>query len=171
MPLALFGGCYTAGFQMNAGPRATRTQLVRNASTCIAIPADGRYGDQVYHGSGQTTAEAVNRAFAPYLNTTVLTAAGEAQHQALLDAAEQQCRYLLYSQILHWEDRATEWSGKPDRVALKLSVFQSKTGKTLDSMVFKANSSSFTLGGDHPQDLLYKPLKRYAAELFATPTP
>ena len=24
--------------------------------------------------------------------------------------------YLLKPQILHWEDRATEWSGKPDRV-------------------------------------------------------
>lgn len=160
----LLAGC--AGYEMNTGSSGQHTQLAGNVHACISVPPDGRYETQTYKGSGEATAESVNRAFAPYLDTTVLRTPGELQEAALSEAKQQGCVYLLYSQILHWEDRATEWSGKPDRAALKLIVFSVPGGKVLDSMTFHAKSSFFTFGGDHPQDLLYKPLKQYASELF-----
>lgn len=165
MAAILLVGC--AGYQMHVETPGQPTPLTRNAHACIAVPADGHYETQTYKGSGESTAESVNRAFAPYLDTTMLTTPAEAQEAALADSQKQGCVYLLYSQILHWEDRATEWSGKPDRAALKLMVLSVPDGKVLDDMIFHAKSSLWTFGGDHPQDLLYKPLKQYASELFA----
>lgn len=166
MTAVLLTAC--AGYKMNVENPGHATQLTRNAHACIAIPADGHYETHTYKGSGQATAESINRAFAPYLDTTVLDSSAETQKAALADSQKQACVYLLYSQILHWEDRATEWSGRPDRAALKLMVLSVPDGKVLDDMIFHAKSSFWTMGGDHPQDLLYKPLKQYASELFAT---
>jgi hypothetical protein len=73
---------------------------------------------------------------------------------------------LLYPQILQWEDRATEWSGKPDIAAVKLSVLSTDTGALLDSVIIEGKSGLATFGGDHPQDLLPKPMAEYAASLF-----
>ena len=54
--------------------------------------------------------------------------------------------------ILHWEDRATEWSGKADRVKVSLPLYRS--GSLVGSALVTANSSWWTFGGDHPEDLL-----------------
>ena len=55
--------------------------------------------------------------------------------------------YLLKPQILHWEDRATEWSGKPDRVKVSLPLY--KSGRLIGSALVSAKSSWWTYGGDH----------------------
>lgn len=162
--IVLLSGCASA-YHMDIGQAGHVTTIPRTAHACISIPNDGRYEDDKYQGSGKATAESVNRAFAPYIETTVLNEQGISQDQAISESKAEDCQYLFYSQILHWEDRATEWSGKPDRIALKLTTFSVSSGKSVDEMTFHARSSWWTLGGDHPQDLLYKPLKEYAKEL------
>jgi hypothetical protein len=74
--------------------------------------------------------------------------------------------YLLYPEILHWEDRATEWSGRPDQASVKVSVVRMDSGAVLDSAVVGGKSGLGTLGGDRPEHLLPKPLSDYAATLF-----
>jgi hypothetical protein len=73
---------------------------------------------------------------------------------------------LVYPTILHWEDRATEWSGIPDRVEIKIEIIGATTGKGLDSAIIKGKSGLATFGGDHPQDLLPKPVEDYVSGLF-----
>lgn len=65
--------------------------------------------------------------------------------------------YYVIPEILHWEDRATEWSGIPDRLEVKLSIFDGNK-KELASTIITGKSKWATLGGDHPQDLLPEPL-------------
>ena len=64
---------------------------------------------------------------------------------------------LIEPKILHWEDRATEWSGKADRVKVSLPLYRS--GSLIGSALVTANSSFFTFGGDHPEDLLDAPFE------------
>lgn len=75
-------------------------------------------------------------------------------------------KYLVYPTILHWEDRATEWSALPDRVEVKIDLIETATGKLLDSVVIRGKSGLATLGGDHPQDLLPKPVDEFVSTLF-----
>ena len=73
--------------------------------------------------------------------------------------------YYVELDILHWDDRATEWSGKPDKIEIKISVYNARLGTELASSVQSASRKWATFGGDHPQDLLPEPLIRYYESL------
>ena len=81
-------------------------------------------------------------------------------------ARSERLQYLVQPRILHWEERATEWSGKPDRISIRLELIEVSSGETLDTTVLSGKSRWATFGGDHPQDLLPDPLSRYANALF-----
>jgi hypothetical protein len=124
----------------------------------------------VYPGPGKRTAFEVTRAFSPRLEKTTQArgtgTAGQDKDGALEKAKAGGYTYLIYPVILHWEDRATEWSGIPDKITVEISVIDVATGAVLDSARIEGKSKWATLGGDHPQDLLEKPLTDYARTLF-----
>ena len=138
----------------------------RQASAYVAVSTDGRYGPTVYAGSGATVAQIVAAAFAVRLQKVTTGTKTEDLDQALASAKTGGFTYLLFPQILHWEDRATEWSAKPDIASVKLSTYSVETRQLLDSAVIDGKSGIATFGGDHPQDLLPKPMAEYVAALF-----
>ena len=140
--------------------------LERNASAYIAVPRDGVYGGTVYHGSGQNTAQIILAAFPKHLLQVVTAPAYEDYKKSLELVKKEGYNYLIYPVILEWEDRATEWSGIPDRVSVKITVVDANTGRVADSAIVKGRSGWATFGGDHPQDLLPKPTGEYASSLF-----
>lgn len=75
--------------------------------------------------------------------------------------------YYVVPEILHWEDRATEWSGIPDKVEIKISVFD-KRQTELASTLISGKSKWVSPGGDHLQDLLAEPLNRCIESLYST---
>ncbi len=162
----LLSGCADTHKLTRSGGSEVAVFLERQASAYVAVTADGRYGATVYSGSGAMTAQIVASAFAHYLGKITTGTKAEDLDQALSTARAGNFRYLLYPQILHWEDRATEWSAKPDIAIVKLLVLSADTGTVLDSVVIEGKSGLATLGGDHPQDLLPKPTSEYASSLF-----
>jgi Domain of unknown function (DUF4823) len=144
----------------------TTAPLSRDASAYIALPQDGRYGQILYRGSGAQTAQEVAAAFAPYFSTVSVATGIEDIATAVKYAQAGRYDYVFYPEILHWEDRATEWSGKPDLVSVKISIIQTRTGEIVDSGIIQGTSGLATFGGDHPQDLLPEALQQYAAALF-----
>ncbi len=88
------------------------------------------------------------------------------QFTLLASARKVGAKYLAVPTILEWEDRATEWSGIPDKASIKLSIIDLETNSTLDSVIIKGKSGIATFGGDHPQDLLPKPTYEYVASLY-----
>jgi hypothetical protein len=74
--------------------------------------------------------------------------------------------YYVQPKILHWEERATEWSGKPDKIRVKVDVYDAETQSYQSSVIFSGKSKWFTFGGDHPQDLLPKPIQDYLKTLY-----
>ena len=132
----------------------------------VMTPENGRYGDTVYNESGRQTALAVSRAFSPHLRLTKREIAVTDRASALKAAKAGGFTYVIQPQILHWEDRATQWSGLLDKIELRLYVVDVATGKVLDSVLIDAKSKWATLGGDHPEHLLEQPLTDYANSLF-----
>ena len=141
-------------------------KLKSSGSAYVALPNDGRFEQTLYHGSGKKLANAILIAFSPYLKTVVIGEKIERLDQALKTAGNGNHTYLIYPEILHWEDRATEWSGKQDRIIVKVTLTNVATGETLDSGIIKGTSKWGTWGGDHPEDLLAEPLNNYAVSLF-----
>jgi Domain of unknown function (DUF4823) len=110
--------------------------------------------------------QAVSAAFAPFMRSITVSPKPEEFDQALQSAKSGNYTYLIYPQILHWEDRATEWSAKPDVAFVKVSIINARTAEVIDSAIINGKSGLATFGGDKPQDLIPKPLSEYAASLF-----
>jgi hypothetical protein len=74
--------------------------------------------------------------------------------------------YYVVPQILHWEDRATQWSGRPDQIEIKITVYDAETSNIVASTRISGESKWATLGGDHPEDLLAEPVGAYISSLY-----
>jgi hypothetical protein len=142
----------------------TQAKLETSKSVAIATPANGSYEAKEYVASGQQTAAAVRSAFAKHV-VEVTTVPGCAVLSCLTDR-QLSFGYFVVPEILHWEDRATEWSGIKDKLEVKLTVHDAKSGRVLASTVISGKSKWMTFGGDHPQDLLAEPIDAYVNSLY-----
>ncbi len=141
-------------------------EIDRTKSVYISIPKDGRYGQINYQGSGVSASQVILMAFSIYVEKIETGHQFQPFDNVLAYAKKNKYGYLVHPTILEWEDRATEWSGIPDKASIKIVFIDTKTGKTLDSVIIKGKSGIATFGGDHPQDLLSKPVEEYAAIIF-----
>ena len=140
--------------------------LDRSGSAYVALTPDGNYQGDVYPGSGIATTNITATAFAPFLRRVVTGVAVEDFEAAIASARSRKLTYLLFPTIRNWEDRATAWSARPDRVAVELSVVVLSSGKVVDSVLIEGKSKEATLAASGPEDLLPDPLRAYAASLF-----
>ncbi len=163
--LALILGC-THTYEVTKSSQTTNAKLDKNAKAYVSVPEDGRYGDILYEGSGYTTAQAIQKAFAKHLSIVERGKQFETYKKALNSAQYGGFNYLIYPMITHWEDRATEWSGLSDKINVKLSIIDTQNNSTIDSAIINGKSRWGTFGGDHPQDLLHEPIGQYVDSLF-----
>lgn len=155
---------YTPQIETKAiqGQNAT---LVKEKSVAVLVPKNGEYETAVYQKSGAYTADAVREGLMHYSNDVAIVSKSDANDIfSLVDSDKYS--YMFKPEILHWEERATEWSGKPDRIEIKITVYDTKKRNVLSSQIFSGKSKWFTFGGDHPQDLLTVPIKKYADSLY-----
>lgn len=141
------------------------SKLERGKAVLIATPKNGTYDKKEYQASGQQTASAVQSAFARF-SDKVLISSRCSDLACLQSESANGYTYLVVPEIFHWEDRNTEWSGIPDRVEVKLVIFDSRSNSVVASIVISGKSKWATFGGDHPQDLLSEPIKQYVDSLY-----
>ncbi|HHF0510375.1 TPA: DUF4823 domain-containing protein [Vibrio antiquarius] len=132
----------------------------------IALSQDGQYGNHYYSGSGRMVSQAVKGELILTLNNVVIAQRPEDYNTALNFAASRKFDYLVYPTIMHWEDRATEWSAKADKVKVKIVVVEVKSGSVIKSGIIDGKSGLATFGGDKPQDLLPEPTKEFMSSLL-----
>lgn len=156
-------GC-TASYQQSHVTEVT-DKLDPDRGVYIFTPEDGSYNDTEYHSSGEMTANAVKSAFLMHAARVVITDDCSSVKCAVgINASE--FGYFVEPSILHWEDRATEWSGKSDRLEIQLVIYDVATGNELANASLIGKSKWATLGGDHPQDLLKAPIDKYVDSLY-----
>lgn len=96
---------------------------------------------------------------------------GATRYPESLDSARRKAvaanvAYVFEPTILNWEDRATEWSGLPDRITVRTVIWNAKTGSEVASTLARASSKWATFGGDHPQDLLPDLMANFVDRLY-----
>ena len=141
------------------------TKFSKEGPIIIATPADGFYETKEYRSSGRMTALAVRSAFVRQSSNTKI-AQDCKELECLKERYPNKFQYYVIPKILHWEDRATEWSGIPDKLEVQLSIYEQGTWKEIASTLIKGKSKWATFGGDHPQDLLPAPLNNYVESLY-----
>ena len=138
-----------------------------NAWIYVSVPESGRYGNYLYEASGWQTRDAVAQAFIPHVARVLVAKRVEPVDVARASARAETATHLVFSEIKHWEDRATEWSGLPDRITIQIRIYEVDSGKLLDSAEVSGKSRWATFGGDHPQDLLDRAVGDYVDLLFS----
>jgi hypothetical protein len=131
----------------------------------IATPVNGRYDTINYANSGTMTRDLL---FAGLTERGIRAAHGTASQKddALAEARQQGFNRLIYPTILHWEDRATEWSGLRDRAKIDIEIIDTATNRQLDHTVLDLVGTWWTMGGLHPQDLVEEAMEDYFGKLF-----
>lgn len=159
----VISGCTSTYHQRTVSD--TTTQLQNNKNVLISTPDNGYYGSTQYQGSGQMTANAVRTAFLRHTDQAKVTT--KCHGYSCMDMfLPDEYQYYVQPDILHWEDRATEWSGKKDVIEIKLTIYQTSTKEILSSVVLSGKSKWATFGGDHPQDLLAEPINNFVDTLY-----
>ena len=141
------------------------TKLNPYAGILISVPENGWYGEKTYTNSGKETAKAVKNAFLKHSKIVVISDSCK-KEDCLKSIDVEKYAYYVKPEILHWEDRATEWSGRADKVKIQVVVYDSSSKKQIAEFSYSAKSKWLTFGGDQPQDLLQKSLDHYVNLLF-----
>ena len=144
---------------------APAQKLQSGKSILIAMPSNGFYETKEYSGSGRATALAVRTAFARHTND--ITVSDKCKDlDCLIVSYSTPVGYYVVPEILHWEDRNTEWSGKKDKLEIKVAIYDATDGSELSTSIISGKSKWATFGGDHPQDLLPEPIGEYVDSLY-----
>jgi hypothetical protein len=132
----------------------------------VAIPFDASFKDTVAQESGKLTAQAFQAALLRYTRSVYISKFPESVSEALESARRGNLEYVVYPSILRWEDRATEWSGRRDRLALKVDLIDLRAGTIVFSREIESTGKWMTDGGESPRDLLTEPAEQYVNALF-----
>jgi hypothetical protein len=132
----------------------------------VAIPFDATFKETVAQESGKMTAQAFQAAFLRYTRSVYISKFPESVTEALESARRANLEYVVYPSIVRWEDRATEWSGRRDRLTLKVDLIDLNTGTIAFSREVEATGKWMTDGGETPRDLLTGPAEQYVNALF-----
>ena len=140
-------------------------KLDRSQGVLISIPEDGWYGNTQYRNSGRMTANAVRAAFTKYASRVYIDNSCHGG-ECLNTIDIEKYGYYIKPEILHWEERATEWSGKPDKIEIQLVIYDAVSKRELANSSYTGKSKWLTFGVDHPQDLLPEPTNQFVYSLY-----
>lgn len=163
--LVVLSGC-TASYQVEPLSGSQRPTLDPAAPLYVAVPEDGAYGETVYQGSGQLVTQAVASAFSARAGTVAVADQHVDRQTAMEQAAATGARYLVWPTIVHWEARATEWSGRPSRMALRVTIIDVESSRQVDSTAIEGRSRRMTFTSTSPEALLKEPLQQYVDGLY-----
>lgn len=146
----------------NKSVSAQSFKLIKGKGVAVIEPSMSRL---IYLKSGKYTASAIREALVRYANEVAIITDSD-DNNTVPSVDKNRYGYIFKPEILHWEERATEWSGLPDRIGIKITVYDTSNDNILSSLVFNGKSKWFTFGGDHPQDLLFVPVNKYVKSLY-----
>jgi hypothetical protein len=135
---------------------------------CVTTAKDGKYDGEPYPGSG---AELSGRILAVLRESKLghSTLVPEADDEGVKQCAAKGFEYMLEPRALHWEDRATQWSGLPDRISIDLTLSSVQPYKNIRHATFSAKSTWFTFVNNPPEDMLDENFANFVLDVVGLP--
>ena len=130
----------------------------------IVTPEIGRYGDIDYPTSGVDVVTALTKELKTYSQsiTTIMT---PVTIENIRDEDLQNCDYVFIPQILHWEDRLTGWSFRPDRIEVRFDIYNNQR-EMVNSYLITGRSAYVVWVSRQPNSLLKKPIRDMLKTFF-----
>lgn len=122
LTLSALGGCLSGPVSQPSDPVGALDESNGTSAICVLQPPDAFYNSKPYRGSGRSigdrTALGIERA-----GREARIVVGR-DDEMLKACHETGADLALLVELTKYEDRLTGWSGKPDQIALKLSLFE-----------------------------------------------
>ncbi|MBN3967023.1 DUF4823 domain-containing protein [Pseudomonas gregormendelii] len=134
-PFLMLTGCISIPDAESTKATGTSNIAANHSPICIKTPGDPSFQQHVYVGAGKLIAEKVRSGVEKSGRTSFV----------IDDPAKAQvagCQFMLDSQIIEYEDRATGWSGIPDRISLRVSLYPITDPEAQRSFMYIAKSSA-----------------------------
>jgi len=163
--VSLIVGC-RASYQVQNVGGANTTRLERDKGIYVTIPTDGAYGSTTYPGSGQIVSQAVAAAFSRHAVQVHVAQKQLTSEETISTARNLGAGYLVMPKIAQWEQRATEWSGRPSRMSIRLTILDVMSGGQISSTSIEGRSRIVSFTSTSPESLLRDPLARYVNGLY-----
>ena len=124
---------------------------------CVVVPSDSSFGNESYEGSGRNVAQKLSDSLSRIGFSSVLIKS--TTDPETLSCSERGGNFILSIKILHYEDHATGWSGKPDRIEIKIAAYRPNETSIQRTVVFEAFSNVaasglLEWGNPQPSELL-----------------
>jgi hypothetical protein len=142
-----------------------RRQVSAAGGVWVVVPSDGSYGGTQYGGSGRIVAKRVLEAVRERFPLAQQFADGDEGAAARI-AADQGVDLIVSPTILHWEDRATAWSGFRDKVRIEVRLLGVEPPELISDVTFESRNNSITLLDRRPEDLLDDDFDEAVSSLF-----
>lgn len=114
-----------------------------DAPICVVVPGDPSFEGHVYIGGGRLVGDRVGF-FLKKADKPFRQVASGGDTSAL--CAEKGTELILSPEILAYEDRATGWSGRPDRIEVRLTLSSSLAADKKRSVFYEAKSNVVASG-------------------------
>jgi hypothetical protein len=158
----LMSGC-TASYQSEfLHPQATMQTQTR---FLIVTPEIGRYGDIEYSTSGVEVVTALTKELKNY-SQSITTILSPVTIENIRDEDLQNSDYVFIPQILHWEDRLTGWSFRPDRIQVRFDIYNNQR-ELVNSYLITGRSAYVVWVSRQPNSLLKKPIRDMLKTFFS----
>ncbi len=162
----LIVGC-RANYQVNSlSGTADTPRLDKQKAVYVTVPRDGVHESKPYLGSGQIVAQTVAAAFSRAAARVHIAEKQLTNEEAIAFARGLSAGYVVVPTIAHWEQRATEWSGRPSKMAIRVTILDAMTGDPISQTSIEGRSRIVSLTSTSPESLLRDPLAQYVSGLY-----
>jgi len=165
----LFTGCEHTTREVSLGNVGAPPLLSQKGRFYVAYALNTRDKNGPVLDSGRLVTEPLRAAFQKQVTAVLGGRLAETLDEAKANASKAGAHYLVYPTIMQWEDRNTEFSGRRDKVEIRLEMWNVPEERLMDIRLVQGTSRWLTDGGDKPQDLLTEPFTKYAASFFTAP--
>jgi hypothetical protein len=140
--------------------------LTSKTRVYITMPEDALDKNEPVPASGKRTAIAMQTAFMRHTKNVLIAKIPETLNDALEHARELACDYVVFTTLLQWKDRPTEWTGVRDRLKVQIDLVSVPSREVVRTSTIEGVSRWMTDGDDAPQDLLADPVDKFVRSLF-----
>jgi len=160
--ILLFTGC-SASYQ-NEFMNQQSNHTYAPSRILLITPENGTYEDIDYPTSGDDVIFALKKELSRY-TPVIGVIPNPIPIENIEEQVLEQTDYIILPKILHWEDRATGWSFRPDRIEILFEIYNNKR-ELIDAYRIKGRSAYVVWVSKQPKSLLPRPIRTMCEDLF-----
>ncbi|MFK2932528.1 DUF4823 domain-containing protein [Dyella agri] len=145
----LLAGCSVPRAIREGGPMPGQRVDPVGKVLILGVKDGQEQGQSPAQGSGQELVDSLRKVLAEH-SVPLSTTPAQALPAGFDEAVSGGWNYVLKGEITHWEDNATAWSGKGDKLFISVELYDAKTKQLVAAATEQRTATGFTFVSGTP---------------------